>query len=428
MFKKSIFLILAILCVLSLTSMVMAQEKVTLEFMGWEASPLETESIQNGLDRFMKENPNIEVEFTPVPGDYAARLMTRFAGGSAPDVFFMGDGEYRDYVDRDVLLDLTSYFESSELNIEDFIPVAQRKMLVGDRVYGVSSCNVSPVLFYNKEVFDEAGLPYPPSDPEKAWTWDEFLDVAKNLTIEDGDRVSQYGVYGFEQWGLHFESTMLYSNEGAFFNDDQTEFLLNSPEAKEAFQRIKDLRVKHNVSPSSSILEDTGMNAAQMLQTGRVAMTIDGSWALQELASMDFPVGVGVLPKMKTPATLAGAHLHSVSANSEHPDESWELVKFLSSEWYQTQNIREGLWLPNRLDMYTEEGMKEWINPEVHPEGFENITKFITDYSRLVPLILIDNEIYDIIVDDMDLFFDADQPLDEVLEQIEEKVVREMNL
>ena len=95
---------------------------VTLKFMGWEASPLETESVKNGITKFEELNPTIKVEYTPVPGDqYASKLLTMMAGDAAPDVFFLGASDYRSFQERDVLLDLTAYFES-ELNINVFIP------------------------------------------------------------------------------------------------------------------------------------------------------------------------------------------------------------------------------------------------------------------------------------------------------------------
>ena len=90
---------------------------------------------------------------------------------------------------------------------------------------------------------------------------------------------------------------MVWSNEGEIFNEDYSRCVLaESDNAKEALRKILELRKVHGVSPDASYMENMGMNAAQMLQTGRVAMLADGSWALQELAMMDFPVGVAPLP------------------------------------------------------------------------------------------------------------------------------------
>ena len=82
---------------------------------------------------------------------------------------------------------MDDYFYQA-LKLEDFIPMDQDKMLVDGKIYGTSSCVVAPVLYYNKDLFDKAGPPYPPSNPEEAWTWDEFLEIAKQLTIEENGR------------------------------------------------------------------------------------------------------------------------------------------------------------------------------------------------------------------------------------------------
>lgn len=420
MFKKTIFSILLIFLILLVSFNVMAEE-VTLKFMGWEASPLETESVKQGLEEFMKQNPNIKVEYTPVAGDYRAKLLTMMAGNAAPDVFFIAADYYNSFQERGVLYDLTEYFNQS-MNIEEFIPLTREKMLLDGKIYGISSCNVSPVLFYNKNIFDEAGLAYPPSDPDKAWSWDKFVDIAQQLTIENNGRVQQYGAYGFRvDWGWIFP-VMVHSNGGRVFNDDYTELLLDSPEAKEALIEIKNLQTTYGAAPQAAVLEQSGMNAAQMLQTGRVAMLAEGSWALQQLSDMNFPVGIGVLPKFNKPSTVGQAHLHSVWSKTDYPDEAWKLVKFLSSQKYQNKLINSGLWLPNRMDMYKEENFDTWMNPEVYPEDFENIVKYFTEYGELWPAVKAPSEAWDIINEELDNFFQGDEDIDNVIARMKERV------
>ena len=298
----------------------------------------------------------------------------------------------------------------------------RKKMIIDGKIYGISSCNVSPIMFYNKDLFDEAGLPYPPSDPDKAWKWDEFVEIAKKLTKTEGGRTTQFGATGFEvDWGWVFPP-MVASNGGSVLNDDYTKVTLNSPESKEVFEAIRDLRVKHHVAPEVSFVEQSGMSASQMLQTGRVAMMVDGSWALQQLAQMDFPIGIGVLPIFDKPATVGQAHLHSAWAKTAHPEEAWQLIKFLSSEDYQLSNIRAGLWLPNRKELYKEENLSKWINPDVYPEGFENIVKYFTNYGKLWPGVVAGREPYDIINEEKDRFYAGDTTVDEMMANIDSRI------
>lgn len=401
---------------------VAAGDVATIQFMGWEASPLETASVESGLSTFMARNPEIRVEYTPVAGDYSARLLTLMAGDAAPDVFFLGSGDYRRFASRGVLLNLTQQFEQS-FDIRDFIPLAQQKMVIDGEIYGLSSTNVSPVLYYNMDIFDRAGLPYPPSNPNEAWTWDEFVQIAQELTLRSGNRVTQFGTFGFDafSWGWVFPAVVS-SAGGRVFNDDYTELLLNSPEGRDALRKMLELRTVYGVSPEGAFAEDVGMNASQMLQTGMVATMVNGSWALQELAQMGFRVGVGVLPIIRRPATVGQAHLHSAYANTAHPEEAWKLIEFLSSIEYQTDLVRAGLWIPNREDMYLPTEVGNWLNPDVHPAGFEELIPYFTNYGEAWPGMMVPADAWDIINEELDNFFFAGQPLDVVLPRMERRV------
>ncbi len=394
--------------------------EVKLQFMGWEASPLETEAVKKGLEAFMKLHPNIKVEYQPVPGgaQYVQKLLSQLAGNSAPDVFFLGATEYRTFQERGVLLDLTERFEGA-MSLNDFIPSAANIMSIDGSIYGVSSCTVSPVLYYNKALFDAAGIPYPPSNPDKAWTWDEFREAAKALTIKEGDNVKQYGAFGFENF--YVTSAQILSNGGQIFNDDVTEMRLNSPEAQEVFQAVYDLREADGAAPSAKTLESIGMKANQMLQTGRTAMVADGSWALQELASMDFEVGVAPLPSFDGAKTHGQAHVHAAAKNTKHPDEAWELIKFLSSEDYQIDLISEGLWMPNRQSLYTEEGIDRWFNAEVHPEGFRELVPFFAEADSYPIALGTKAIVNDIITEETDKLWYAGQSVADTTANIESR-------
>lgn len=403
-----------------------ADQKIALTMMGWEASPLETQSVKNGLASFMENNPNITVEYTTVPGtNYLSKLMTMLAGNAAPDVFFCGTDAYRTLAKEGQLLDITEYFMNSEYKEDDFLPGAMELMKVEGKLYGIISCIVGPELFYNKDIFDKAGLPYPPSDPAKAWTWDEFREVAKKLTVKDGDQVTQYGAYGFEDRSVI--TALIMGNEGEIFNDTYDKMLINNPEAKQVFEAVLNLRKVDNAAPDAVTLEKVGMQPHQMLETGRVAMLADGSWSLQELAQMDFEVGVGVLPKFKESVTHVQAHMHSAWTNTKHPNEAWKLVEYLSSDEYQLQNVKEGLWLPNRKSLYTEESMKKWYTEEIYGEEFKSmIDYFINAY--VDPWAMVgNNRVNDIYTEVTDMYWHADKDIDSTLSELETRVNEELS-
>ncbi|RUS48526.1 sugar ABC transporter substrate-binding protein [Cohnella sp. AR92] len=401
-------------------------EQVTLKFMGWEVSPLETESVKKGLDMFMRENPNIKVEYTTIPGgtQYVAKMQTLVLGNEAPDVFFLQSDYYHDFVSRKSLLDITGKVDSSGL-ADDLIDSAVQLSTVNGKYYGVESCIVAPVLYYNKDLFDKAKVAYPPSDPTKAWTWDEFVDVAKKLTVKNGDKVDQYGVYGLENYYMTIAEIM--SNGGNWFSDDLTKSTANTPEVKEVLQKISDLRKVDGVAPEGKLLTNSGMSATQMLQTGKIAMLVDGSWSLQELANMNFKVGVGVLPKFKNAVTHGQAHLHVASANTKHPEEAWKLIQFLSSEEYQLMNVKAGLWLPNHKSLYTDEGIAKWLTEGVHPEGFKDLIPYFTSSKTYPYALLSSQKIQEDTTAALDGYFLSSKSLDETAASIETTVNKDLS-
>ena len=121
------------------------------------------------------------------------------------------------------------------------------------------------------------------------------------------------------------------------------------------------------------------MNNTQMIDSGRLAMGIDGSWALAWMnpSAMQSPMGTGAMPSMGTPASILTAHFHCVIASTQHPDEAWQWIRFLATPFYQQHFAKIGLWLPNQTAMLTEEGLKGWITEGIHPD---NYTDLVTSY------------------------------------------------
>jgi ABC-type glycerol-3-phosphate transport system substrate-binding protein len=123
---------------------------------------------------------------------------------------------------------------------------------------------------------------------------------------------------------------------------------------------------------------------------------------------------------MASPGTFARSHSHSAFQSTKYADASWEWVRFLATPFYEGQFCKMGLWLPNQTAMMTEEGMKTWMDPQVHPQGYEMIVK---DYMNkdgktfLYPLHW--NEAYnDLIKPGLDAVFNGDKKAQDVFTEI----------
>jgi multiple sugar transport system substrate-binding protein len=363
----------------------------TISMIGW-GSPLEKENVDKGLQLFQSQNPDVKVEWIHTPQDYATKLQTMLAGGTPPDLLWAN--AILDYVARDVILDVTDRIKADPVlgKADYFIePQETERSTWNGRWYGIGSCWVLPHLYYNVDLLEKAGVEPPSTDAAKAWTWDQFLENARKLTIDvngrhpgedgfDGNNVEQWGV-SWATWSL-MRDVLVYSNDGDAFTPEHTT-KLGEPAAIEAIQALADLAAKHQVAPQATTTEQLGISSQQMLASGKLAILADGSWALQDIAKLGFRYGCGVLPKLKTAVTAAQAHLHAIHKDTKSPDAAWKLLAYLSSDEYQRGLCKAGLWLPSHTNLLTEEGLATWITPDVHPEGYQQIaTDYLANHAR----------------------------------------------
>ncbi len=387
---------------------------ITLNFAGWEASELETKAIKDGIAKFEEENPGIKIKYTATPyDDHVAKLSSAAAGGALPDVMFVPASSYRELVAKGTLLEITDKFDE-DMPFDDFTQSAQDVMDIDGKMYGVTACTVSPVIYYNKDIFDDAGVEYPSMDYENAWTPEELMETAKKLTSDD-----VYGLYNLDD--ANSLNASILSNGGNRFSEDQTKSTVNDPKVKEVFETIKGF-MDEGVMPDSSILDSTGMTATQLFQTGKVAMLMDGTWGMQQLATTDVNWGVAPLPNFGTPLTHGAAHLHGISSTCKYPEEAWTFLKFLSGYEYQGELCSQGLWLPNRHSMYTEEGLKEWYSEDVYPEGFSEMLGYFENAVVDPAAIEKTFQCTDIFNEEKDMYYKSGQDIDLTLENIDSRI------
>lgn len=420
--KKKRLVAMSMASLMAVTSMgfgitAKADDVVELTFMGWEASPLETQAVEDGIKAFEEQYPNIKVTYTPglAGSEYNAKLLSSAAAKALPDVMFVAAESYRQIASKNALMELTDKFDEN-YPLDDFIASSRQIMEIDGHIYGISSCTVSPIVYYNKDVFDAAGIAYPSSDPAECWPMEEFREIAKQLTTED-----IYGVYGLETVADTLNAQIL-SNGGTRYNEDYTQSTMNTPEVKEVLETIKAVRVEDGSAPDASTLDAVGMSAKQMLQTGKVAMLVDGSWSLQELAASGMNIGMAPMPSYGEVLTTGQAHLHAISATTEHPDEAWEFLKFLSGMDYQGALVKSGLWMPNRYSMYEEDAVNEWYDENVHGDSYRSMLDYFRDAAVDPTALQPSAQARDIIAEETDMYFKMDQDIDVTLQNLDSRI------
>ncbi len=373
------------------------QGATTISFGGWGATS-ESEGVLAAIEAFEQENPGINVEWQWTPDAtadiFVQTFLTNVAAGTAPDTFFVRSADYETFRSQGLLMDLTDRITSDELlgQPDYFFPQeAARSADADGRWHGIGSTWVAPHFYYNADLFDEMGITPPGFGDDEIWDWDTFLEIAKQLTVDangrhpddagfDADNIERWAVDWWIWWVYLYP--MVVSNGGSVVDpNDPTKLALDSPEALEALQLMADLANVHHVAPAhDTVLSSLGMTNEQMLNAGRLAMLVGGSWQLSwtnPTTMTDITLGTGALPKMQQPATYMQAHFHSALSTTQHPDEAWQWLRFLATPFYTLQFMKIGLWLPSQTAQTTEEGLAEWVTEGVHPA---NYVQFVSDY------------------------------------------------
>jgi multiple sugar transport system substrate-binding protein len=318
-----------------------AAQPVEITFMMWGA-PEELQVWQAVVDDFHKVNPNIKVNVEVSDWDsYWTKLNTLIAGGTPPDLFAMDAPLYLDWQSRGALLNLKPYLDKEPGFLDGFYPQTLKAYELADGYYGMPRDFQTIVLFYNKDMFDAAGVPYPTAD----WTYDDLKANAQKLTLDkDGDgKTDQYGLWT-DVWDMElFWSEAIWAHGGEIINPDHTQTLIGGPEARKAWEYIDGL-FKDSIMPNPATAGEYG---GDLFQSGVAAMTTIGHWAVPGYVQSGINFGVAPLPKGPAgQATSVNSAGFVVSNKSQNPDAAWEFIKFALSEAGQSRLAQLGFAIP----------------------------------------------------------------------------------
>jgi len=322
------------------------QGKVKLRVVFW-AGIEEQKAEQKNIDAFMKLNPQISVSLESIPDNYLEKLVTAFSAGKPPDVLLLDSVIIPKFLEAGVLLDMRKYLEENPQFDEDAYFSEVFNIAVRDgNIYALPKDFTPMVVYYNKKIFDDAGVPYPKS----GWTWDEFLATAKALTKVTGN--PQTDRYGFLVAPYAYQNIFwLWQNGGDILSPDGTRAsgYLDSKESVEAVRFYTDLVLKHKVAPDPTTRLALG---GEIFQTGKVAMVISGHWWIPSLKasktkefSLD-TIGVVGLPRRKARVTTIYESGWAVAKQTKHPDEAVKLALYLSQADAQRVRAEIGLAIP----------------------------------------------------------------------------------
>lgn len=295
-----------------------ASGKTTLRFATWDNE--ENLKLQEDLvKQFNEQHDDIEVVLEAYGSEFDTKLAAGMGAGDTPDVMYMWN--YPLY--SRALEPLDSYIEKEgEAYKGSFFETLWNYNSYEESTYGIPVGYTTHVVYYNKDIFDAAGVEY----PSENWTWKEFEETARKLT----DKANKVYGFGFSAKPDPYDFEMMLWNNGTAYVGDNGELKdnVNSKEAIEVYDSYQKMAKEGIALPT----EGSGTTE---LKAGSIAMYINGSWPLAGLQEEGINFGTTVIPSFKegnkAPSVVSSSGI-SMSADCKNKEAAWEFIKYWTSE------------------------------------------------------------------------------------------------
>ena len=378
---------LAALCMLSLTVVTVLSGcggsktnqdtakggKTKIRFASWDVAE-DVDRQQELVDKFNAAHEDIEVALEAYGKDFDTKISAGMGSGDTPDVMYMWN--YPAYYQG--LEPLDSFIEKEgEAYKANFYDTLWNYNSMAGQIYGIPIGFTTHTLFYNKDLFQEAGIPEPTND----WTWDDLQQAAKTISEKTSAKGFAFPMkpdpYDFEMY--------LWSNGAAYCdNEGKLEGNINSKESEEVFQMFQDME-------KDGYAVATEKSGTDEFRSGAVAMYVYGAWSINSLKEDGLNYGVVAIPAFasagKDSASILSSSGISISKDSKNKEAAWEFVKFWTNE--ESNKARIGLELPVLSSVVESEKIMD--QPEYAPfylmleqsKGYTSASFIMKEWSEL---------------------------------------------
>lgn len=379
--------------------------------------PADEAAYQRLIEAFSAEHSDITVDLVNIPsgGDFRKRLAADFAAGTPPDLFLINYRNLGRFLASGAIEPLTTYLAQSTLiKTADYYPQA----LAAFQWNGEQACmpqNMSsPVIYYNKALFDAAGVAYPAAD----WTWDDFVTTAQALTKEpDSDGVIDSYGFGTEATIVRM-APFIWMNGGDIVDNPAapTQLVLDTPESKAALTWFIDLQLTHHVVPDA-VAEEAESSESRFVN-GRLAMFIDSRRAVPEFRTIEaFDWDVAPLPVGARRASILHSDAFCIAAAGQHKAAAWTFLEFANAEVGQTILAQTGRTVPSRMALAES---PIFLDPQAKPANSQAFLDAIPGIRNL-PIMATWSDIEGIVSTELKNAFYGTVTLDEALQAAKER-------
>lgn len=320
-----------------------------ISFAFW-GDPAELKAYEAVVAAYEAAVPTVDVQINHVPGadDFYARLATTFAAGNPPDVFLINYRRYGQWAAAGALDPLGPRLRQSTVaQEEDYYPPPLDAFRFNSELMCVPQNISSLVVYYNRALFDAAGVPY----PTPGWTWDQFLTAAKALTRDtNGDGVADQHGLGVENSLIRF-TPFIWQAGGELVDDYDrpTRLTIDTPEARAGIQFFIDLNLVHKVVPTEA--EVLAISDEDRFANGTTAMLLQSRRAVPTLREIQgFTWDVAPLPVGPAgPTGILHSDAYCLSAGSQNKEAAWSFIEFANGPQGQPIAAQTGRTVPSLI-------------------------------------------------------------------------------
>lgn len=337
------------------------EKEITLNFLNRGGEYI-AGVMDEQMSLFKESRPNISFEINAVPGySHQETLMMMIAGGVGPDIWFDANRTTGMLTQKGVTLNLEPYLAADpKFKEDDYVKNVWAAQTYDGKRWGLPWDSGAMVMFFDKDLFDEAGIDYP--DPQEWMTWNKAIELGKQLTLDlDGNTPNDPGFdpkrikqYGFIPGTGHGRQTYMWANDAEIIEADGS-MPMDTPEFIEAMNWLADVGLKHFVGSSPAYEQATEMD----MRSHNVAMQHDGAWMIGRFVDAGVNFGTFQVPYRKTKASYGHYSPLCVLSETEHPQEAYDFAFFASCS-YEGEKILVDL------------GMQQPIRKDLREEFLEN--------------------------------------------------------
>jgi multiple sugar transport system substrate-binding protein len=375
-----------------------SSQRTTVTLAGWASSPEETAALNRTIASFerLRQNRNIDVEYTPISGDYDAAMLARFAAKRPPDVFYVDSLDVFDY--RPALEPLNRYIARTRgWTTRPFFQRLLQGFTINRQIYGFPK-DWSPLgLVANTAMLQRAGVRTPPQ------TWAQFTQALQRIRTSNAVADGAPACLSLD-WARIL--AFVYQNNGAWVTTTggRTRSVIDSPQNIETLSTYLGW-IQRGLARTPAQL---GVGwCGEAIGKGKAAIVFEGNWIYGYLQK-DFPdVNFAIYPMVRNKArgNLAFTVSYSIGKDSPNKQAAWRLLRFLVGKQGQSVWTKNSGFLPSRSDVTPAAGRQNFVREA----PFARPWQFVKGFQRVV----------DAAGKELEKAFEGDQSIDVMLRNID---------